>query len=172
MRKTDLLWIFAYPLYQIIGTFRHEAGHALAALLEGETITEFVFWPTSSGWGYVVWEGPSTVASIGAPYILDLLTFAVFFTVCMTVVFRRRWVWINAVAIGIISPLINSAYNYRGGLRSNNDVGWLFKQISPGIVHGYFWLTMLAYFGGLILVFTVSEMARASRSKVVEEGGA
>jgi hypothetical protein len=164
MKKRDLLWIFAYPLYQIIGTFRHEAGHALVALFEGNTIDKFVFWPTSRGWGYVVWDGPSTVANIAAPYILDLLTFLLFFLVCMVFVFRRRWVWINAVAIGIISPLVNSAYNYEGGLGSNNDVGWLLKRIPPGIVHTYFWFTILAYAVGLILVFTISRMARAARS--------
>ncbi len=171
MKAKDLLWIFAYPLYQLIGTFRHEAGHALVALLQGETVTKFVFWPTSSGWGYVVYEGPSTVAGIAAPYILDLFTFLFFFLLCMLVIFRRRWIWINAVAIGIISPLINSAYNYRGGLRSNNDVGWLLKQIPPGIVHTYFWFTMTAYAVGLILVFTVSRMARAARAEVSTGGG-
>jgi hypothetical protein len=165
MKKQDLLWILAYPLYQIIGTLRHEAGHALVAMLEGNTITEFVFWPTSEGWGYVSWDGPATVANVAAPYILDLLTFLLFFGVCMGVVFKRRWVWINAVAIGIISPLVNSTYNYRGGLRSNNDVGWLLQRISPAVVHGYFWLTIAVYAVGLILVFTVSRMVQTPRER-------
>jgi hypothetical protein len=163
MKKTDLLWILAYPLYQLIGTFRHEASHALVALLEGHVIHKFVFWPTSRGWGYVSWDGPSTVASIAAPYICDLLTFLFFFAVCMTVILKRRWLWINMVAIGIISPLVNSAYNYDFGRAKTNDVGWLFNQIPPMVVHAYFWITMLAYLVGLILVFTVSRMAKRTR---------
>jgi len=164
MKKGDLLWILAYPLYQLIGTFRHEASHALVAMAQGNVITEFVFWPTSGYWGRVAWDGPPTVASMAAPYICDLLTFLIFFLVCMTVVPKRRWLWINAVAIGIISPLINSTYNYQGGLRNTNDVGWLSQQMPPMVVHGYFWCTILAYLVGLILVFTVSRMARSTRS--------
>jgi hypothetical protein len=169
MKKQDLLWILAYPLYQLIGTFRHEASHALAGMMQGNVITEFVFWPTSRGWGYVSWEGPTTVASIAAPYLCDLLTFLLFFAVCMAVVLRRRWLWINMVAIGIISPLINSAYNYRGGLRSTNDVGWLLQQMPPMAVHAYFWITMFTYLIGLILVFTVSRMARTARSTTAKQ---
>jgi hypothetical protein len=33
LKKTDLLWLLAYPIYQIIGTIRHEGSHALAGLL-------------------------------------------------------------------------------------------------------------------------------------------
>jgi len=163
MKKEDLLWIFAYPLYQLIGTFRHEASHAIVAMIEGNVIEKFVFWPTSRGWGYVSWDGPSSVASIAAPYICDLLTFVLFFLVCMTVILKRRWLWINLVAIGIVSPLVNSAYNYKGGFGGTNDVGWLLQQGPPMAVHAYFWITMIAYLLGLILVFTVSRMARTTR---------
>ena len=33
LKREDLLWLLAYPLYQIIGTIRHEASHALLAWL-------------------------------------------------------------------------------------------------------------------------------------------
>ena len=163
MKKKDLWWILAYPAYQLLGTIRHEASHALAAWMQGATITEFVFWPTGHGWGYVNWAGPVTTGAIAAPYVCDLLTFAAGFTVSMVYLFgHKRWIWINVIALGILSPLINTAYNYWGGLRgSNNDVGKLLAAVNSSLVHGYFWLTMAAYVFGLMLVFTRSKMARA-----------
>jgi hypothetical protein len=163
MSKRDLLWALAYPLYQLLGSFRHEASHALVAIAQGATITDFVIWPTSNGWGYVDWEGRVTVASIAAPYVCDLMTFLVFFVLCMRKRFWRRWVWVNAGIIGIASPLVNSFFNYESGLRGPNDVGWLLERVSPVIVHGYFWLTMLLYAVGLVLALTVSRTARAPR---------
>jgi len=165
MKKKDFLWILAYPLYQLIGTFRHESSHALVALAQGNRITELVFWPTSGYWGYVSWDGPRAIASIAAPYVCDLLTFILFFLVCMTVVFNRRWLWINCVAVGIISPLVNSSFNYQGGLHRTNDVGWLLNHMSPMVVHGYFWCTLASYIIGLILVFTASRMTRSTQSR-------
>ena len=161
MKITDLLWILAYPVYQLIGTLRHEASHAMAAILEGARITEFVFWPTRGYWGYVRWNGPVSSATIGAPYLCDFLTFGVFFAVCLLVRFKRRWVWLNLVVIGILSPLVNSFYNYRGGLRGPNDVGKLLKLLPEDIVHGYFWVTISVYLVGLVVVFSLSRTLRA-----------
>lgn len=165
MKIKDLLWIFAYPAYQLIGTLRHEASHALAAMLEGAKITKFVFWPTEGYWGYVRWEGPVTSFAIGAPYICDLLTFGLFFVLCMVGRFKRRWVWLNAVVLGMISPLINSFHNYRVGLRGPNDVGKLLERIPPLSVHIYFWFTMGLYVVGLVLVFIWSRTARNERDR-------
>ena len=172
MKITDLLWILAYPIYQLIGTFRHEASHAFVAILEGAKVTEFVFWPTEGYWGYVNWEGSVTSATMGAPYVCDILTFGLFFVLCMAARFERRWVWLNAIAIGMISPLVNSAHNYRIGLRGPNDVGRLLESISPIFVHTYFWITIGLYLVGLVVVFKWSPTARAQtcREGTVSEG--
>ena len=159
MKITDLLWILAYPIYQLLGTFRHEASHALVAMAEGAKITEFVFWPTEGDWGYVRWEGSVTSATTGAPYLCDLLTFVVFFAVCMLVRFDRRWIWLNLIAVGVISPLVNSIHNYRLGLSGPNDVGKLLESLPENIVHGYFWLTISVYVVGLVIVFSLSRTA-------------
>lgn len=171
MKKTDLLWVLAYPLYQLIGTLRHEASHALAALLQGGEITKFVFWPTQGYWGYVSMSGAPTsgagaTAIDVAPYLVDALTFLVFFTICMLVICKWRWLWINLIAIGIVSPLVNSAYNYNFGHSLTNDVGDLMRQLPPTLVHTYFWMTFIAYLTGLILVFTSSRMARKTKPSV------
>ncbi len=170
MKITDLVWILAYPAYQLIGTLRHELSHALAAMLEGAKITEFVFLPTQGYWGYVNWEGPVTSAAIGAPYICDLITFGLFFVLCMSARFERRWVWLNAVVLGMVSPLINSAYNYQGGFRGQNDVGKLLESLPPIYVHTYFWFTMVFYIIGLVLVFKWSRTARAQAGPVLPAG--
>lgn len=78
----------------------------------------------------------------------------------MLVLFKRRWVWLNLIALGVISPLVNSFYNYRGGLQGPNDVSWLLQVLPEGIVHGYFWLTISTYLVGLVLVFSLSRTAR------------
>src|SRR5688572_6819826 len=93
--RRDLWWLLAYPAYQIIGTIRHEGSHALAVLLEGGTVREFVFWPTWGEkfyWGYVRWSGSGvTWITSFAPYLADLVTFAVFYLVCTRV--RIAWHW-------------------------------------------------------------------------------
>lgn len=153
MRWKDLLWVLAYPIYQVIGTLRHEAGHALAAIAFGGVIEEFVYLPAAGYWGYVRWEGPHNLFTTGAPYLLDLLTFMIFFAVCMLIPFRRRWIWLNLVIIGVVSPWINSAYNYRPNPARVNDVDVLLREGRPGMVHSYFILTMLLYLAGLYILF-------------------
>jgi hypothetical protein len=164
MKKTDLLWVLAYPLYQLIGTFRHEGAHALFAWLEGAHIQEFVFWPSIHDtrgfrWGYVMWEGDTTWLSTAAPYFMDLLTFLLFFWVCMRTHFKHRWLWVNAIAIGLLSPFINSAYNYWAGLDSLNDVGKLLRDLPPLSVHLYFIVTLAGYLVGMVVVIRGSAMA-------------
>ena len=81
LKKIDLLWLLAFPLYLIAGTLRHEGSHALAAVLHGAAIQQFVFWPSWVGgqliWGYVNYTGSDTWYIMAAPYLIDLLTFTV-----------------------------------------------------------------------------------------------
>jgi hypothetical protein len=153
LRRGDLLWILAYPLYQLIGTFRHEASHALVAVLQGARIREFVFWPGSTGsgfsWGYVSWSGCTNWVATAAPYLCDLVVFVLFFAACTRLRFRRHWVWVNLVVVGMISPLANSAYNYATGLRGLGDVAFLLQELPSPAVHSYFVVTLLAYAGAL-----------------------
>ncbi len=160
LKKTDLLWLLAYPLYQIVGTLRHEGSHALAAVLHGAAITQFVFWPSLvSGrlfWGYVNYTGDDTWYIAAAPYLIDLLTFAVCFVWLSRMRFVQRAVWLNVVIIGLISPLINSAFNYAGRFSPSNDVAELLTMLPAGLVHGYFSVTLLIYLTGLLIIFRTS----------------
>jgi len=167
MKIWDLLWILAYPIYQVIGTFRHEGAHALVAILTGAEVTRFVFWPSQYNdmfyWGYVMVVGHTGVLFNAAPYLLDLITYFFFFPLCMLVVFKRKWIWINLAVIGLISPLANSLYNYRGRLSSLNDVYKILQVLPEGLVQGYFLITLWIYLVGIILVFGFSNTARNFR---------
>lgn len=169
MKIRDLLWILAYPIYQVIGTFRHEGAHALVAILSGAEVTKFVFWPSMPNglfyWGYVMVVGPTGVLFSAAPYLLDLITYFFFFPLCMLVLFKRKWIWINLVVISLISPFANSLYNYRGRLSSLNDVFKMFQALPDGLVQGYFLFTLWIYLMGIILVFGFSNTARNFRDQ-------
>ena len=172
LRKRDLLWILAYPIYQIIGTFRHEGSHALVALLQGARVTEFVFWPslTKYGfyWGYVRITGSTDWVFFAAPYLVDLITFTIFFCVCMWLLIRRKWIWLNLVIIGLISPFANSLYNYWGNAGSSNDIGKLLEILPTSAVHVYFLLTLPIYILGIFMVFRSSRTARFMKTRTVE----
>ncbi len=166
--KRDLLWILAYPIYQIIGTFRHEGSHALAALIEGVGVEKFVFWPTfqsGSGiwWGYVTYSDTTSWFTSFAPYLVDLLTFLLFFWICMRVPFFNRSVWLNVVILGLISPLVNTFYNYLGRVNGSNDVARLLKLLPNPAVYTYFWLTIFLYTAGIWYVFRYSETGKYSQ---------
>lgn len=161
LRLTDLAWLLAYPLYQVLGTLRHEGSHAVIGIFQGATITEFVFWPSirEQGfyWGYVGYRGVTDWLFLAAPYIVDFITYVIFFTICLRIRFRRKWIWLNLIIIGMISPFVNSLYNYWGSENSNNDVGRLFSALPQELIHGYFVLTLLSYIVGIWLVFRRSK---------------
>ncbi len=154
MKKKDFLWCLLYPVYQTIGTLRHEGSHALAAMMEGAKVTEFVFWPELRNgvlyWGYVGWDGATTWFTTAAPYFCDLIVFFVALLIIVGARPRRRWLWLNILIIGVLSPLVNSAYNYSGGVTGgHNDVFELLQVLDPIAVHTYFGVTLLLYAWGM-----------------------
>ncbi len=151
----DWPWLFAYPAYQIIGTIRHEASHALAVILEGGRVTEFVFWPTRETrfyWGYLRWSGQTDWLVSAAPYFADLATFAVFYFICTRVKIKRHWLWVNLYAIGLVSPLVNSAYRYVSNFFRTGDLTSVTQAVPSAAVHAYFILTAVLYVAALVRI--------------------
>jgi hypothetical protein len=149
----DWPWLFAYPAYQIVGTFRHEASHALSVLLEGGRVTKFVFWPTWDRgffWGYVQWAGKASWVTSAAPYLVDLLTFVIFYFVCTRTRVKSHWFWVNLYIIGLVSPLINSGYRYGSNFFRTGDLTSVMKAVPPAAVHAYFILTLVFYVAALM----------------------
>ena len=146
----DFLWLLLYPVYQTIGTIRHEGSHALAAMAEGADIKEFVFWPTPGSFGYVSWQGSTTWFTTAAPYFCDLITFFVTLLIVLVAKPRPRGLWFNILLIGMLSPFINSLHNYRTGLAGSwNDVSSLLSTLDPIAVHLFFVITLLLYLWGI-----------------------
>ncbi|HTK04773.1 MAG TPA: hypothetical protein VL500_04260 [Candidatus Eisenbacteria bacterium] len=152
IRLRDAAWLFAFPAYQIIGTLRHEGSHALAVLLEGGKVERFVFWPTFDRdfyWGYVQWSGHADWLVSAAPYLADLLTFAVFYVICTKIRIRRHGPWVNLFVIGLLSPFINSAYRYASSFFRDGDLTRVYAAVPAPCVHAYFIVTLALYVAGM-----------------------
>jgi hypothetical protein len=170
MKKRDLFWLFALPLYLVIGTIRHESGHAFMAMAQGAEILEFNFIPAFRGsqfyFGYVRWTGGSTNwMSIAAPYFLDLLTFTIFFVICYFGRFRHHWRWLNLMILGLVSPLVNSGYQYfKVGLSMSSDIGRLLEMLPAIWVHFYMIFTILLYLVGIAVLVIHSANIRDQKA--------
>lgn len=155
MRKTDLWWLLALPIYQLIGTARHEVSHAIVAAAQGAHITRIVvlpsFQPEGFLWGYASWTGGHvTELATAAPYICDLAVFLLFLPLCALAVHSPRWLWINCFIIGLLSPLIDTAANYSKLFRRNiGDVNELVAQFPPAAIHAVFPAAILFYSVGI-----------------------
>jgi hypothetical protein len=167
LRPRDLLWLLAYPLYQVLGTVRHEASHALAAVIEGARIVRMGVLPRLDAqrgvlWGYVVTEGRTTNLTTAAPYLVDLFTFGLFFALCMRLR-GPRWLWLNLAVLGVLSPAVNTAYAYlNAAFRDIGDVAYLLRTGPSWAVHICFTAALATYAAGLVALLRSSRFARAA----------
>ncbi|MEV6970025.1 M50 family metallopeptidase [Hamadaea sp. NPDC051192] len=158
LRRADLWWLLGYPVYQIFGTIRHEGSHALVAKLEGADVTNFVFWPqTDLGrftWGYTQWTGDTGWATDAAPYLCDLLWFVGFFFLLTRLPIRNHLVWLNLAIIGLLSPAVNSFWQWLAGIFGSDetDVAKWLDAWPDVVVHLYFVVTVTAYVIGIVAV--------------------
>jgi hypothetical protein len=152
LRPSDAAWLLAYPLYQILGTARHEASHALVAMAQGARIDRIVAVPSIVDgrflWGYTAFSGGRLNWLVwAAPYFADLLTVVLFLPLCRWAAVRApHAVWLNLVVIGLVSPLANSSYEYvLAFLRPMSDVAYVLTQVPPALVHAWFVVTIPLY---------------------------
>ncbi len=154
--KRDLWWLFAAPLYLAIGTLRHEASHALAGRWIGLTISDFVWWPTDKGWGYVRFEPTSATVHwwvmLAAPYMCDALLLLVTVVVCSKSRRLPRWAWVNLIAVGILSPIVDTLWNYKGFWKPRNDVANIIRGYGAGWTHFAFAILLAGYVVGLLVL--------------------
>jgi hypothetical protein len=154
----DLLWVLGYPVYQTFGTIRHEGSHALAALMEGADVTNFVIYPqTDLGrftWGYTQWNGNTGWFTDAAPYLGDLIWFAAFFFLLTRINWKTHWVWINLVILGLISPLVNSFSQWMAGIFGSDqtDVAKWLAAWPDAVVHLFFLVAVTSYVLGILIV--------------------
>jgi len=128
----DLLWhLLAYPIYQILGTIRHEACHALTARSFGADILEFKFLPGRRDdgqwyWGYVRWRGDldrdQKRLTLMMPYILDtILIFGGTLLLRLNEFPNFHWMAFAAIML-IVSPALDVVYNLlKWAIRGTGD---------------------------------------------------
>lgn len=117
----DILWhVLAYPIYQIIGTLRHEGCHAIVARSFGASILEFRFLPHRRDgrwyWGYVKYEGSDLDRDQievvkKAPYVLDIALVLAWFLVDRLREFESFHWWAFATVMLLVSPVVDFVYN-------------------------------------------------------------
>lgn len=127
-------------------TSRHEGSHALAASLEGATIEEVRLLPgihpeLGFYFGYVKHSGDTSWLTDAAPFLSDAaLILATIVLLTLPMSGRARFL---VVLFGLLSPLIDLAYNYQGGFwRAGTDVNDLFAVLPDWIVHAFFVVAM------------------------------
>ncbi len=108
------------PLYQILGTIRHELMHALFGKWNGLRITKIHVWPGLLDgrwmWGYVQWEGqPKSLPWMRhvylAPYYINFVCLVSGVLILNLVEWENfHWLAVTAIVL-VISPVIDTLYN-------------------------------------------------------------
>lgn len=152
LRKSDLWWLLGYPIYQTVGTIRHEGSHALAAMLQGADIIKFQAFPSivRGGrffWGYVIYDGGHpTWLTIAAPYLCDLLTMPLISWMVLRNRSMPHWLFVNVFVLGVLSPLANTLFNYLNAvIRHRGDV----FELLAGLPH---WAVHTAFLAAIVLL--------------------
>jgi hypothetical protein len=115
-----LIHLLLYPVYQIIGTAKHEYAHAIAAKAQGLKIIKVSVLPSRIDgqwyWGYTQWSGGvANTLTLMAPYIVD----AIFFLTGILLItnIELEW-WANHIQTLFITlillfvlPLVDLWYN-------------------------------------------------------------
>lgn len=110
-----------YPLYQVIGTARHEYMHALFGTIQGLDIHEIRILPSRIDgkwyWGYIRWSGGEGGALFyTAPYIADAILLVLASLVLKTWVNVDWWeshvhtLFATAIIL-LVSPAVDIVYN-------------------------------------------------------------
>src|SRR5205807_1706126 len=89
-------------------------------------------------------------------------TFAVSALVLRRVAIGRHWLWVQVLALGVLSPLVNSWSNYVTGIpgdlvlgsivipTGSGDVRALLRDLPPAAVHAWFLSTCALYLAGFL----------------------
>lgn len=112
--------LLLYPVYQILGTLKHEGAHALVGVAQGLRVLEFHVLPERVNgqwfWGRVLMSGRLSPLGFLAPYIVDVIVFTI------GVLTAGHWVsgdwWITHVwmffmtmILLVVLPIVDLIYN-------------------------------------------------------------
>jgi hypothetical protein len=112
-------------------------------------------------WGSVRWSGSTTWLSLAAPYFCDLLTFLSGYCLLRARMGVPRWVQVQIFVVCLISPIINSLYNYQGIWHNpRSDVARVAAAISWPWVTGWFLLSLTTYALGIYILLRQAKNMR------------
>lgn len=141
----------------VVTTVRHEGAHALMAWAQGVEIKEMRLLPgvrddVGFYFGYVIRGDGGTWLIDAAPFFAAVV-WAVAAASLLGHFRLPSPAWLSAFFAGLVSPIVDLAYNYQGGLwRAGTDVHDLLQVLPDAWVHAYFmaaialcvWLALLA----------------------------
>lgn len=160
MRAKHLAWLLAYPVYQVIGTARHELSHAAAAILQGAHVTQVQFFPSHLAgkgwyWGYIRFTGGTNGWAVpAAPYLGDLITFGLTAWIFLRFPGMPDWAKANLFILGILSPWLDLAYNYQKVFTlGNGDVVDLMCALAPISVNAVFIFALVSLGAWAVVIF-------------------
>ncbi|NPV78240.1 MAG: hypothetical protein HPY59_17930 [Anaerolineae bacterium] len=149
VRWSDFLWLLFLPGYMLVDTLRHELSHALAAWLMGVRVLTINIIPGRQlgyfSFGYVILDENANWLVVAAPYFCDLALFVAVFGLIRFRRFERRWVYINLVMMGLLSPLYNSLSGFINSKAIYNDVARLMMIFSEVTISYVFLFVILFY---------------------------
>ena len=116
------VWIthlLLYPVYQVLGTLKHEGAHALVGIAQGLRVLEFHVLPERINgqwfWGRVLMSGRLSTLGFLAPYIVDLAVFTAGLMVGQWVSYdwwmAHAWVFFMTMILLVVLPLVDVVYN-------------------------------------------------------------
>jgi hypothetical protein len=152
-----LLWPLVWPLLLFLNAPLHEASHALAGRLQGLSVLEFQAWRWSGN--YVRFDGDVTWLVLLAPYLRDLVAFALTALLLARLSPRRRGVWLGLFLTGMLLSLWNTCLEYVGVfVGRSSDVGRLLAMLPPAAVLLGLGTALLGYL--LVIALTLRRAAR------------
>lgn len=121
----------------VLFTVFHEACHAYAVVLQGGTVTEFVWLPAGSEWGHVAYVFPAgvrywNVAVAVAPYCASAVLCTVVLLAACLGVRRPRWLVTTLffwLFLAPVADIANVALGYLAG--AENDLSHAFGAPGP-----------------------------------------
>jgi hypothetical protein len=128
----------------------------------GGRVVEFSLLPSKEAFGHVRIEGGSHEwVWVVAPYLCDVVVFAIGCVWALRISLARRLLFNNVVAVLLISPLVDLAFNYRGTFRhtfglpaGSSDAAFLAQEFGGPAVHAFFIVSLLLCAFGLARVLT------------------
>lgn len=174
-KKSDASWLLGAPFYILINSLRHQVAIILLVWMTGGKILSMSFLPTfgNGGWlrfNTVTWQGGIDWLILSAPYFADFIIFSCFAAICYYLRIKQRWVLVNLIIIGLLSPIFYSGYGYFSSVFVQTDINRIIELMPfEELVHLYFVATLGGYVLILNAVLNDSVTAKEYRDKQLAE---